>query len=194
MKVYAFLGRKLSGKDTCADLLIQGELSDKKVKRLAFADNIKSTLAIMFNITDTDVFHDQKRKETEKIYGESTARDLMCWYGKQMRDTFGEFFFADIVEHMIGDAVDNGYDAVVITDMRFRSEVEMVVNLPYKLQIFYIDRTYILEPLSDNASESEIAVEKTLKYLQTNDIEYTVISNNGDMDQLKRIYNITYKI
>ena len=194
MKVYAFLGRKLSGKDTCANLLIQDKLKDKKVKRLAFADHIKMTLAMMFNITDTEVFHDQKRKETEKIYGDYTARDLMCWYGEQMRAKFGPTFFADIVKLMIEDASEDGYDAVVITDVRYVSEVEMLIPLPVELQIFYVDRSLILGALPDNAAESEKSVLKSLEFLNSNGLSYTTIDNNGDLDHLKHVYNITYKI
>lgn len=199
MKIYAFLGRKLSGKDTCASLLIQDKLKNKKIKRLAFADQIKSALAIMFNVTDTDVFHDQSRKETEKIYGNYTARDLMCWYGSEMRKKFGDSFFSDIVRLMLKDALVDNCDAVVITDVRFISEQNMIQlfgeqNENVVVQIFHVDRTRVLGPLPEDAPVSEKSVLSTLEHMKKYNIPFTTIDNNGDIEHLKRVYNTTHKV
>lgn len=193
MKAVVFLGRKTSGKDTCANYIVGTELAGKKVMRIAFANHIKNTLAMMFNVKDTDVFHDQSRKETEKIYGDFTARDLMEWYGKEMRARFGDNFFADIVRMILEDAKENGYDAVVITDMRFICELQMLESFfnSDDIRYFYVNRDEKLGAIPDDAAESEKAVLKTLEYMKQNGINYTEIDNNGSMNCLQqRIYKL----
>lgn len=185
-KIYAFLGRKHSGKDTYAKKLIG---DDDKIISLAFAEHIKQTLAVMFNIRDMEVFHDQKRKETERIWGNFTARDLMCWYGDTMRERFGSNFFADIVRLKIYDAIRDGYRAAVITDLRFISELGMIVGLNLPFQIFYVDRDSALGKLPANAALSEKSVLETLDYMRLKNIPFTLIDNNCTYDEIDDVYN-----
>lgn len=189
MKVYAFVGRKKSGKDTYAKKLIDGKLKDKKVRSIAFATFIKLALTNMFGVKDPMVFYDQKRKEVEDVFGGHTARDLMCWYGKMMRQKFGDTFFVDIVENQIVDAENEGCEAVVITDVRFKPEVDMLLAFReqdnVEVEFLYIDRSDTLGELHPNADISETSVLECLKYLGD---DVTFINNNIPYDQIEVVY------
>lgn len=176
--IYAFLGRKHAGKNTFATQLRENALIESETKEIAFADHIKETLARMFNVKDKSVFYDQTKKETVKVFKDFTARDLMEWYGSTMREKFGESFFADIAERQIDMLYDRGFDSVIITDLRFSSEVDMIINTKYKYHIFYVDRENELGPLPANASDAEKAVGMTFEYMNNKNIPFTTIVNN----------------
>ena len=61
--IYAFIGRKRSGKNTAADIL-KLRLDEQCLSyiEVAFADRIKKPLAAMFGVSES-VFHDQTKKE-----------------------------------------------------------------------------------------------------------------------------------
>lgn len=188
MDVFAFVGRKRSGKDTYAIKLRDGSLKDKKVLWIAFADHMKKVVNDLFLVDDIDVFYNQDRKEVDKVYKDYTARDLMCMFGSAIRSKFGENFFVDIVHDKIKIAEKEGYDAVIITDVRFMSELKMLVGLENPTMFYAIDREKFLGPLPDDADISERSVVECINHLKDNDIRHFDVDNNIPYESIEVVH------
>lgn len=179
MKIYAFLGRKKSGKDTAAKI-VKYEIGSKKLiteKTLTFAGPIKDALSELTG-TPRAHFDDQTLKEQPIIKVNNrafTPRALMTWYGNLMREKFGPTFWLDKVKKQLED-LEGKVDYVFITDARFVEEVQMIDSVGGT--IFYLDRDVVLGPLGADADISERVVYNSKKWAKENARNYIEISNN----------------
>lgn len=142
-KVIALSGWKGSGKDAIAGFLIK----EFNFRRLAFADVLKEMVADQYNI-DVDACHDPNQKEsplvqypviTNDLFTETihnfmsrefakinrefywTPRALCILEGSVKRSVNSQYWVQRVV-----DAAKNTNDNIVITDMRYKSELEQL--------------------------------------------------------------------
>ena len=125
-----FSGKKGSGKSYFADYLVNNKLFIK----LSFASPLKEITKILFNLSDEDV-KDPIKKELINPKFNASPRELMQWLGTDiMREEFNKKFnysgsiWIDSVKDKIKTLLDNNKD-VVIDDVRFQNEVDMIHSL-----------------------------------------------------------------
>ena len=125
-----FSGKKGSGKSFFADYLVNNKLFIK----LSFASPLKEITKILFNLSDEDV-KDPIKKELINPKFNASPRELMQWLGTDiMREEFNKKFnysgsiWIDSVKDKVKILLDNNKD-VVIDDVRFQNEVDMIHSL-----------------------------------------------------------------
>ena len=125
-----FSGKKGSGKSFFADYLVNNKLFIK----LSFASPLKEITKILFNLSDEDV-KDPIKKELINPKFNASPRELMQWLGTDiMREEFNKKFnysgsiWIDNVKDRVKTLLDNNKD-VVIDDVRFQNEVDMIHSL-----------------------------------------------------------------
>lgn len=167
-----FSGKKGSGKSYFADYLVNNKLFIK----LSFASPLKEITKILFNLSDEDV-KDPIKKELINPKFNASPRELMQWLGTDiMREEFNKKFnysgsiWIDSVKDKVKTLLDNNKD-VVIDDVRFQNEVDMihslggiVINLHNDLDNTLTDST------STHSSENQ---KLTFNYEFVNDKSYS---------------------
>ena len=125
-----FSGKKGSGKSYFADYLVNNKLFIK----LSFASPLKEITKILFNLSDEDV-KDPIKKELINPKFNASPRELMQWLGTDiMREEFNKKFnysgsiWIDSIKDKVKTLLDNNKD-VVIDDVRFQNEVDMIHSL-----------------------------------------------------------------
>lgn len=125
-----FSGKKGSGKSYFSDYLVNNKLFIK----LSFASPLKEITKILFNLSDEDV-KDPIKKELINPKFNASPRELMQWLGTDiMREEFNKKFnysgsiWIDSVKDKVKTLLDNNKD-VVIDDVRFQNEVDMIHSL-----------------------------------------------------------------
>ena len=125
-----FSGKKGSGKSFFADYLVNNKLFIK----LSFASPLKEITKILFNLSNEDV-KDPIKKELINPKFNASPRELMQWLGTDiMREEFNKKFnysgsiWIDSVKDKVKTLLDNNKD-VVIDDVRFQNEVDMIHSL-----------------------------------------------------------------
>ena len=125
-----FSGKKGSGKSYFADYLVNNKLFIK----LSFASPLKEITKILFNLSDEDV-NDPIKKELINPKFNASPRELMQWLGTDiMREEFNKKFnysgsiWIDSVKDKIKTLLEDNKD-VVIDDVRFQNEVDMIHSL-----------------------------------------------------------------
>lgn len=125
-----FSGKKGSGKSYFADYLVNNKLFIK----LSFASPLKEITKILFNLSDEDV-KDPIKKELINPKFNASPRELMQWLGTDiMREEFNKKFnysgsiWIDNVKDKIKTLLEDNKD-VVIDDVRFQNEVDMIHSL-----------------------------------------------------------------
>ena len=125
-----FSGKKGSGKSYFANYLVNNKLFIK----LSFASPLKEITKILFNLSDEDV-KDPIKKELINPKFNASPRELMQWLGTDiMREEFNKKFnysgsiWIDNVKDKVKTLLDNNKD-VVIDDVRFQNEVDMIHSL-----------------------------------------------------------------
>ena len=125
-----FSGKKGSGKSFFADYLVNNKLFIK----LSFASPLKEITKILFNLSDEDV-KDPIKKELINPKFNASPRELMQWLGTDiMREEFNKKFnysgsiWIDNIKDKVKTLLDNNKD-VVIDDVRFQNEVDMIHSL-----------------------------------------------------------------
>ena len=125
-----FSGKKGSGKSFFADYLVNNKLFIK----LSFASPLKEITKILFNLSDEDV-KDPIKKELINPKFNASPRELMQWLGTDiMREEFNKKFnysgsiWIDSIKDKVKTLLDNNKD-VVIDDVRFQNEVDMIHSL-----------------------------------------------------------------
>lgn len=125
-----FSGKKGSGKSYFANYLVNNKLFIK----LSFASPLKEITKILFNLSDEDV-KDPIKKELINPKFNASPRELMQWLGTDiMREEFNKKFnysgsiWIDNVKDKVKTLLDDNKD-VVIDDVRFQNEVDMIHSL-----------------------------------------------------------------
>lgn len=150
-KIIAVTGLKRSGKDSICNFISE-KYGHKHVK---ISSKLKSILKMTFDLTDEDMEQSQKDMIHPKL-GVS-PRTLMDFFGthvfqyelNKILPTVGRTFWIDDLLSKV--TID---DQIVISDLRFRHEEEILKNYPDCL-ILRVNRKTVTQ--SEYSSEKEIA-------------------------------------
>lgn len=175
MLIIGFAGKKFSGKDTCASICSNylTSLSFSCVS-FSFAYPLKEACKILFNFTDSQL---ADNKEFNDDYWNITPRKILQYVGTDL--------FRNQLSNIIPNIKDNFWiynmdlrikncnsDYVIITDVRFKNELEFIKN--NNGMVIFIERN-----ISNNDNHvSENSIKKS-------DCDY-VVSNNTNIDELKK--------
>lgn len=138
MKFIVIVGKKGVGKDTFAQML-EKKLAAKGVlaKSRALATPIKRTLTYMMRC-DPKIFNDPMLKETacDELYGR-TPREVMQQFGTEFaQGMFGPNIWVDM---LLADCErDSKTDVTIVTDVRFKHELDRFVDLG--AEVIYINK------------------------------------------------------
>lgn len=139
--MFGIAGRKGHGKDACADIIMSNakRLSSDPINvvKLAFADPIKGACRELFGFSDTQL-HDAVAKETVDPRWGITPRkamqvlgtDLIQQHMDLLLSGIGNKFFVEAMRHRIAELwKKNGDTIIVISDVRFQHEVDLIHEL-----------------------------------------------------------------
>jgi hypothetical protein len=187
-------GKARSGKDTLADILIDlfKEKTNDDFRKVAYADSLKEKLMLEFDLSWDQVYGDLKEvpdkrfvkkiKKTDsytdgKVWTDKdlywSPREIMQFIGTDCYRAVDDSFW---VKSLFNKINKNGYKNVIISDGRFPSEIDPVVDLGgYHIRVFRSQQG----SLNNKTHESEVALDNDYK------IDFTVI-NDGSIDDLKK--------
>lgn len=172
-------GRAGSGKDTAADF-IEKYAKNKTFKKFSFAQPLKDAVKIMFNLTDEHII---EKKEDPVLNPDGSVkwhlngqalspRLILQWLGTDiLRNQIKESFHVDNMRDRIKEALKDT-DIVVITDVRFLNEAEMIKELGGF--VIRLERNTTRTIHTGHASEQRI------------DLVDHVIDNNGSLEDLEK--------
>lgn len=131
-KIVGILGGKGCGKDTAGEYLIERY----GFKRYAFGDPVKATCKSMFNLTDAQLTW-EKKEEIDPRWGISPRRmfqtigtefgqyDIHKYFPEINNNVKNRNFWTYLFELWLKD---HKNDKIVITDVRFKHEVDCILN------------------------------------------------------------------
>lgn len=116
-------GFKGSGKDTFANI-IKNECN-RKCRVISFADPIRKLIRNVYGIKTPDYNKKENMKFRIPYLGKKTYRQLMIDIGQKIKE-YDNNFWARYIENTIKSSES---DLIVISDMRFKSEYNMLERL-----------------------------------------------------------------
>lgn len=161
-------GRKGSGKDTAADMLVK----DRSYHKMSFADPIKRVVKIAFRLEDGQLTGEAKEWVDDR-YGIS-PRQMMQRVGTDLfRVAFGEDFW---IKSLLDRMRSHPSNRVVVCDVRFRDELEALKGCGAK--IIFLRRGHVEEEKDRHISEQGVDDLAGLSDI--------VIENDGTLHDLQR--------
>lgn len=166
-QIIGICGNKFNGKDTIADHLVK----NYGFTKISFGDSIKNALKHIFHFTDEQLWGNQKEEKDK--YWNITPRETMQYVGTEcFRNCFGNMFphigdkiWIMSLQQQLEIMIKNGQTKIVIPDVRFPNETELIRQLNGKL--IRVMRPYLL--MSDpHASEN---------YINTLVVDYEIVNN-----------------
>ena len=186
--VIGIAGQKRNGKDTVAEMLME-KLSLHR--RVAFADNVKATLAVMTNFThDTIERHKVLTSKFDKW--NMTVREALCLIGEMGRQINPGLW--------IDAALCNREDEyLIVTDCRYKNELDTIKRTYAGFNILVVRPSAVNDDPHPSESTLKPMAEYCLRYtatitgaiditLELPAIDYVII-NNGSLEQLKERVN-----
>lgn len=138
MKYICVVGQKGVGKDTFASLLVN-ELAPHGVisKTEALATPVKDALINLFD-ADPDIFYDPMQKEVPQavLYGVTPRKAMQTFGTDWCQSLFSKNIWLDHLVHRTEKETE--YDVVIVTDIRFKHELDFFRNLGSP--VIFIDR------------------------------------------------------
>ena len=180
-------GKARSGKDTFSKFL---KKHDKRIKIVAFAQNLKELAVRTFGISLGDL-EDYKNNgnvivhglDTETLQGGNTQsyRSILQNLGNGVREMFGKEIWAVQLCHQIADLLEIT-DTVVVSDWRFFKEYETVACYFPGVNIITVKVYKSQEVLTGDESKdiSEVDLDSFSKY----DLE---VDNSGSLKELEAV-------
>jgi hypothetical protein len=183
-KIIAICGAKRSGKDVLADHLV----NNYNYNRLSFATPLKLAVKALFNFDDEQVGIGKDNGNSKKDIIDTnwgiTPRSALQFIGTEiMQDKIQELlpnikknFFANTLKNYISKF--NIDEKIVISDLRFMHEYDMLLNIP-NIKVDDIMIIRIIRPSNICVDE----VEPHISELEYMNIPYDIILvNNGTID------------
>lgn len=175
MKIIGLTGPIGSGKDTVCDIIRSANLP-----RLTFSSSFKAALvghvSRAFGVSES-LFKIRTLKDTpeEKLFGK-TPRQVLQYYGTDFaRNLISEDIWVSIVRQQIRAVVasSNPCNTIVITDVRFDNEAEMIIAEGGSIWQIYRPDNPIVSPSADHAAESGVSEHLVTETLyNTGDLAY----------------------
>jgi len=130
--IIGIVGKKLSGKDTCADYLVK----NYGFIKLSFAEPLKRMCKEGFDFSEEQV--NGKLKETIDPDWGITPREILQWLGteifrqdiQKILPNIGENFWIHLLDRKIKKILEqNPKQNIVIADVRFENEIKFIKNM-----------------------------------------------------------------
>lgn len=187
--IVAIYGRRGSGKDVIADALCERA----GFVKFKFAKALKSALASLFGLDEASYFEGPLKDRPISELGVS-PRVLMQWFGtdvmqhglNEVAPKVGRRFWSDklkaeLLRFATTTSARGVRSRVVISDVRFKHEVDMLRSTFDRVLVVRVDRPSLAASSSSvDAHESEAGMEAAL------DAD-VVLRNDGDLDNLRRL-------
>lgn len=174
--IIGITGKAGSGKNLCSEII---EKQLKSVESLAFAEPLKEAAKILFNFNDNQL-HNLKEKEEIDTRWDKSPRQIFQWLGGLLRKDIDKNFF---IEHM-KQRIENSYaHFIVVTDVRFLNELELIKSMGGK----------VIKIVRPNAKTTEYSDDVSEKGIDDELVDVLII-NDGTVedlsDKIKEILNL----
>ena len=129
MKLIGISGKMGTGKTTLAKMLL--ERLPGRLKRVAFADLLKQEVSEKYGIPLEWCYSEEGKSKTvdNGTWEQWTVRELLQWYGTEFRRAEDPDYWVKAMLHELDMLeIHNGYDGVIIDDVRFPNEADLVKN------------------------------------------------------------------
>lgn len=166
----------------------QSEENKKKWKAISFADPLKKVCSVLLDYPYLIMLgsgkEERKQRENLKtasydICGALSGRQALEYMGTDVfRNNLDDDIWIKLMVNKCKTYLNFGY-SVVISDLRFPNEKQMLLQMGGKLMLVYRDLKE-LEPIDRNLHPSKWMYQTFL-----NDVSYT-IENNGTLDELRK--------
>ncbi len=201
-KIITFTGKSGSGKDTCADYLVENLTKNGfKAQRVGVADRLKIIVQQLIKIfygTDLPIEHFYDLKEKEKYRTTGVCEELSDKYGfytgysirwllqmvgsEIFRDNIGEDIWCDIVHKKYVENSD--YDYILISDCRFPNELAYFKDCVVKETVSKVTSIKLIrDKAGSNLATEETKMHKSEQHASTMKTDIT-IDNNGSLKDL----------
>jgi len=188
--VIGIVGRKHHGKTTCANMIAR--IYSGEVQSLAFADILKSSLAILSG-EPLSYYHDEVLKEEYSVAMGMSRRLAMQSFGDSVRNVFGEDFFISRLRHQMR-ALNAKGKTVIFSDVRYCSEAEFIKkNGGILLRVHRGSPTghVVLEDDDDDIIPAADSTDNHASETESDKIRCDIkINNTGSLKQMENIVSI----
>ena len=178
--IIALCGYKGSGKDTVANYLV-----DKyNYKHYKISDKLKEIIKILFDLSDNDL---EEKKEEVNDKWNTTPRRLMQFIGTDMfqyklqellPNINRDFWIKSLFTEDLMNKINNENYKIVISDLRFLHEYEIISNLYVSYSILKVKNNRI-EQNDTHISENEFN-QININGIIQNDSNLETLYNNID--------------
>jgi len=166
--IIGLCGAAGSGKDTTANILKNYLTS---VEILAFAKPLKDAAKILFNFTEEQL-HDPISKEVVDSRWNKSPREIFQWLGTQvLRNQIDKDFF---IKHMEQRINQSDKDTIIITDIRFDNEAELIKNLG----------GIIIKIIRPNATTTKHNNHETEQGITMSLVDEIILNNHNTLEEL----------
>ncbi|BCV28515.1 deoxynucleotide monophosphate kinase family protein [Shewanella algae] len=176
-QIIALTGLAGSGKDETTKYLqtILTNTTHTNTKHIAIADPLKHITKQLYpSIEDRLLWpqtpQDREDRETIKINGLSTTRELLLYIAKTLKQQHGDYLFVGLLNEHIKQSTNS---TIIVSDVRYQMEADAIKHLGGI--ILHVNRPDG-HTVIDDASENGISV---------NSIDY-MIQNRGSIEDLHR--------
>jgi DNA polymerase III delta prime subunit len=180
----ALCGKANTGKNTTANIIIE-ELRKHNnciyCKNIAFADPIKKIVRLMFPSIKRKFLFGPSKFRNEIIDGayddlgnKLTIRKALLDIGTKVGRSYKDTVWLDVFDHKFNEAVNNGYNVVIVPDLRFNNEYNHLKNKGF----FIIKIIRNNDDIIQHISETEQDMIPLSKF-------DCVIDNNGSLYDLR---------
>lgn len=163
-------GAAHSGKDTVANWFV----TNRGFKAVSFAGPLKRTISELFDIPLCDLHNPSKKEQVDERWKKS-PRELMQWLGTDVirNQVDEEFFVKQMGWRLEKMVIEEGTD-VVVTDVRFNNEAELVRAFP----INYILRVDASRRLKQSPLVGKTRSHATESGISDEFVDFTIDNNN----------------
>lgn len=118
-------GKKGSGKNTVANIVLEGMTDPKLVAVAAYATRLKDLCFLIFNVPYPH-FEDHTLKDVPLPGNKGkTPRQMMTTVADLMKEFCGQDYFVDVVRHRYERVKEDGL-LFIVTDVRFENEASWI--------------------------------------------------------------------
>ena len=161
--IIAFTGAQKSGKSFFANALANELIN---VETMSFADPLKEVLENLFPSCNYEI-----AKKREVMPGLS-GRDLMIALAKRAKELYGGTYFANLLIQRINESEE---DIIIIDDLRFKVEEEVLKTLPYRVLIVKI-KSEFKDDYEVEEIEPTITINNKHRQANVNEVIKTILS------------------
>ena len=180
MSILGIVGKKFSGKDTCADFLVD----NLNYKKFSFANGLKQVCKVAFLLSDEQLYDPSHKEIVDKRWGK-TPRELMQFVGT---DLFRTYFDRNIWLKRLEIDIDSFPEIqnIVIPDVRFENEYRFLQEYAQKKGI-----PCFMICIERDCGKDDMHSSENFEWLENYTNSFQVIENNSSFTELyQKIQNI----